>query len=90
MQEHGLIEQDFSLYYRIAGEGQPVMLIHGFAEDSSIWDGMIGELSKEYKLIVPDLAGSGRSTGNMENISMATLAEQINLILTSGKIELKI
>jgi pimeloyl-ACP methyl ester carboxylesterase len=87
MQEHALIEQDFSLYYRIAGEGETVMLIHGFAEDSSIWNGMIHELSKEYKLIVPDLAGSGRSTGNMENISMARLAEHINLILTREKID---
>jgi pimeloyl-ACP methyl ester carboxylesterase len=87
MQEHALIEKDLSLFYRIAGEGGPVVLIHGFAEDSSIWDGMISGLRNEYKLIVPDLAGSGRSTGNMENMSMETLAEHINLILDKEKIE---
>ena len=87
MQEHALIEKDLSLFYRIAGEGEPVILIHGFAEDSSIWDGMIGGLRNEYKLIVPDLAGSGRSSGNMESVSMESLAEHINMILEKEKIE---
>jgi pimeloyl-ACP methyl ester carboxylesterase len=87
MQEHALIEKDLSLFYRIAGEGEPVMLIHGFAEDSKIWDGMIEGLRNEYKLIVPDLAGSGKSTGNMENVSMESLAEHIYMILEKEKIE---
>ena len=86
MQEHALIEKDLSLYYRIAGDGEPVVLLHGFGEDSTIWDGMIGELSKDYKLIVPDIAGSGRSTGKMEGISMSSIAEQILLILEKEKI----
>jgi pimeloyl-ACP methyl ester carboxylesterase len=87
MQEHALIEKDLSLYYRIAGDGEPVVLLHGFGEDSTIWDTMIGELSKDYKLIVPDLAGSGRSTGKMEDISMSSLAEQIIPILAKEKID---
>lgn len=87
MQEHALIEKDLSLFYRIAGEGEPVILIHGFAEDGSVWDGMIKGLSNEYRVIVPDLAGSGRSKGNMENISMESMAEHINMILEKEKID---
>lgn len=87
MQEHALIEKDLSLFYRIKGQGEPVILIHGFAEDGSIWDVMMTELSKDYRVIVPDLAGSGRSAGNMENISMGTMAEHINLILKKENIE---
>jgi pimeloyl-ACP methyl ester carboxylesterase len=87
MQEHALIEKSVSLYYRIAGEGEPVILLHGFGEDSTIWDGMAGDLSKDYKLVVPDLAGSGRSTGNLEETSMSSLAEHINLILDKEGID---
>lgn len=87
MQEHALIEKDLSLYYRIAGQGKPVILLHGFGEDSTIWDGMIGELSKDYKLIVPDLTGSGRSSGKMEELSMSSMGEQINLILEKENID---
>ena len=81
MQEHALIEKNLSLFYRIAGEGETVILIHGFAEDGSVWDGLPVELSREYKVIIPDLAGSGRSTGIMDNISMESMAGHINMIL---------
>lgn len=87
MQEHALIEKDLSLFYRIAGKGEPVVLIHGFGEHSTIWDELAGELIKDYKVIIPDLAGSGRSTGNMEGISMDTMAEQIKHILKKENID---
>jgi pimeloyl-ACP methyl ester carboxylesterase len=87
MQEHALIEKDFSLFYRIAGEGETVVLLHGFAEDGSIWDGIATALRKEYKLIIPDLPGSGRSSGSMENVSMESLADDVNRILVKENIE---
>jgi pimeloyl-ACP methyl ester carboxylesterase len=56
-------------YTRI-GMGKPVMLIHGFGEDSTVWEKQIPELSKNYLLLVPDLPGSGHSPmineGSME------------------------
>lgn len=61
------------IHYRVVGSGKPVMLIHGFAEDSSIWNGIAEVLSHNYKVILPDIPGSGHSptfehhTHNMEN-----------------------
>src|SRR6478672_7646514 len=86
MHEHALIENGLSLFYRMAGDGEPVVLIHGFAEDGTIWDGLISDLSKNYKVIVPDLAGSGKSTGS-DNVSMEILAEHINMILEKENID---
>jgi pimeloyl-ACP methyl ester carboxylesterase len=80
-------EKDSSIYYRTAGEGETVILIHGFGEDSSIWDGLIPHLQNDYRLIVPDLVGSGRSTGNTDAISMESMAEDINRLLESEEIE---
>jgi len=50
-----------TLHYTIYGEGVPVVLLHGFGEDSSIWDKQVTVLKDHYKLIVPDLPGTGLS-----------------------------
>jgi len=48
--------------YRVEGKGEPVVLIHGFAEDSHIWDQQILFLKEYCLLIIPDLPGSGKSS----------------------------
>ena len=56
--------------YNIYGSGDPVLLVHGFGEDSSIWENQVRKLSDSFKLIVPDIPGSGQSPmldkGSME------------------------
>lgn len=49
------------LSYEVYGEGQPVMLLHGFGEDSHIWNEQAAFLQPYCQLIVPDLPGSGLS-----------------------------
>lgn len=51
-----------TIHYQIYGDGIPVVLLHGFGEDSSIWDHQVEVLKKSFKLIVPDLPGTGKST----------------------------
>lgn len=81
-----LTENNLSLHYYMYGSGEPVVLLHGFAEDSSIWSGLITSLKDQYKLIVPDLRGSGKSTGDMNKISMESLANDIVKILAKENI----
>ncbi len=50
------------IYYRVEGNGQPVVLLHGFAEDSTVWEQQISFLKDHCMLIIPDLPGSGKST----------------------------
>lgn len=53
----------FNLYYEIYGEGEPLLLIHGFGGSMSTWYKFLPELKKHnYKLILVDLRGHGRST----------------------------
>ena len=49
--------------YRISGNGKPVIFLHGFGESGEVWDLQIKELSKDFRCIVPDLPGTGLSTG---------------------------
>lgn len=53
--------QSANIAYRILGKGKPVVLVHGFGEDSHIWDEQISFLQQRCLLIVPDLPGSGKS-----------------------------
>lgn len=48
--------------YRKEGSGQTVVLLHGFGEDSTIWDKQLPFLKAFCQVIVPDLPGSGQST----------------------------
>jgi len=54
--------QNATIGYRVEGKGKPVILVHGFGEDSQIWDEQIEFLKEHCLLIVPDLPGSGRSS----------------------------
>ena len=68
------------LYYRGIGKGKTVIMIHGFGEEGSIWDSQVEVLKNEYRLIIPDLPGSGRSP-IQKDMSMEGLATSIHEII---------
>jgi 3-oxoadipate enol-lactonase len=51
-----------SLSYVDEGSGFPVLLVHGFPLDHSMWDAQIAALAATCRVIAPDLRGFGRST----------------------------
>ena len=50
------------IVYKTSGEGLPVILLHGFGEDATIWDKQVSYLKDHCQLITPDLPGSGLSS----------------------------
>ncbi len=78
------------LVYFVYGEGSPVILLHGFAETNTLWKNQVDDLPGSFKLIIPDIPGSGESalfdTGD-EHLAIEALAESINSILINEKIE---
>jgi pimeloyl-ACP methyl ester carboxylesterase len=70
------------LFYRVSGNGRPVMLVHGFGETGDVWDKQVAFLKGDYKLIVPDLPGSGQSV-IIEDMSMEGMAETLKAILVA-------
>lgn len=62
---------DGTIHYQVVGTGIPVVLLHGFGEDSSIWNAPIAHLQKSCTLIIPDLPGTGLSEWkSTQNISL--------------------
>jgi pimeloyl-ACP methyl ester carboxylesterase len=70
-----------TLFYRDEGNGLPVILLHGFAEDGSIWNKAAEQLKNNYRLLIPDLPGSGRSSALTDDTSMEKMAEDVLLLL---------
>ena len=50
-----------SLYYEIAGEGQPILLIHAGIADCKMWQNQMASFSQHYKVICYDARGYGQS-----------------------------
>lgn len=42
------------IHYREAGEGKPVVFVHGYLVDSRLWDGVVDRLSATHRCIAPD------------------------------------
>ncbi|ODU06371.1 MAG: hypothetical protein ABS81_04980 [Pseudonocardia sp. SCN 72-86] len=52
------------LHVDVVGTGDPVLLVHGIGGTGNAWGPIVGPLAKVHKLIVPDLAGCGRSAAD--------------------------
>ena len=71
--------QNKKIVYRIEGKGKPVLLIHGFGEDSSVWNKQVEFLRDKFQLLIPDLPGTGQSE-MIDDMSIEGMAEVIKAI----------
>jgi 3-oxoadipate enol-lactonase len=65
------------LFYEEQGQGFPVIFLHGFPFDHTIWEPVVENLNGEARLILPDLRGFGRSPVTEGVYSMRLLAADI-------------
>jgi pimeloyl-ACP methyl ester carboxylesterase len=66
------------LHYLIAGEGDPVVLLHGYAETSHMWRPLIAALEDQHTVIAPDLRGAGESSTPTDGYTKAAMAKDIH------------
>ena len=75
------------LHYVIGGQGDPVVLIHGWPETWYAWHKVMPALAKNYTVIAPDLRGLGDSSKPVTGYDGKTLAEDIHQLV--GKLGFK-
>lgn len=68
------------IHYQVLGNGFPILLIHGFGENSDVWDGILDPLVNGHQLIIPQIPGSGLS-GMITDMSMDGMAGAMKAIL---------
>ncbi len=71
------------LHYLVAGKGDPVVLLHGFAETSHMWLPLIAQLADKHTVIAPDLRGFGESAAPPDGYTKAAMAQDIRALVKS-------
>jgi pimeloyl-ACP methyl ester carboxylesterase len=94
--DKSIIHGDHILFYRDLGSGEPVLLVHGFAEDGAIWSELAQHLIRDeatgsdkglnHRLLIPDLPGSGRSSVTA-SLSIESMAAALKGLLDREGIE---
>jgi pimeloyl-ACP methyl ester carboxylesterase len=72
---------DIDLNVLDRGRGTPLLLVHGFPLDHTMWQGQIDELAANCRVIAPDLRGFGGSGVTEGTVSMAKLADDLAALL---------
>ena len=85
------VYQDLNTHYYRHGSGQPVVLLHGFGEDSSIFNNQVEALKDICEVFVPDLPGSGTSglltKGAGSNVTLTDYADWLHALLQHLKLQ---
>src|SRR5215216_7585741 len=69
--------------YRIAGDGPPVVLVHGMVNSSRHWENVALRLADRYTVVAPDLLGHGESAAVRGDYSLGAHACSIRDLLTT-------
>jgi pimeloyl-ACP methyl ester carboxylesterase len=77
----------FQLYYESAGDGEPLVLIPGFASGSSLWLRQAGALSHHFRVITFDPRGVAQSDMPEGEQTISMLADDVAALLTFLDIE---
>jgi pimeloyl-ACP methyl ester carboxylesterase len=71
------------LHYLEAGKGEPVILLHGYAQNSHMWRPLMPLLATTRLVIAPDLRGFGQSSKPDGGYDKKTMAQDIHGLVTS-------
>src|SRR3989442_5156157 len=71
------------IHYSIGGKGSPVVLLHGYAQTSYMWNPVMPLLAKPHTVIVPDLRGAGGSAKPESGYDKKNMAVDIHDLVKS-------
>jgi pimeloyl-ACP methyl ester carboxylesterase len=63
------------------GAGEPLVFVHGFPLDHTMWQGQIDVFSSRYRVLAPDLRGFGASDVRGETMTMEDFADDLAAML---------
>ena len=83
---HFILYKNTKINFNTFGKGKAIVLLHGFLENSSMWNALIPRLTKHHKVITIDLLGHGETECIGYVHSMEQMAETVNAVLKHLKI----
>lgn len=68
------------LHYLVVGQGEPVLLLHGFGQSSHMWRPLMRELAKSHTVIAADLRGAGQSNA-ADGYTKTSMARDVQALM---------
>ncbi|MGV2293182.1 alpha/beta hydrolase [Trinickia sp. YCB016] len=84
---HTITANGIRQHYVEAGEGAPVVLLHGFPETHYAWRHQIPVLAQHYRVIAPDLRGYGETEKPAGGYDKRSMANDLRALLRELSIE---
>jgi 3-oxoadipate enol-lactonase len=78
---------DINLAYTDLGAGPPVVLIHGYPFNRSLWTEQAELLRSRYRVVAPDLRGFGESDSSEGTSTMSRMADDVASLMDALEIE---
>ncbi|PHS03254.1 MAG: alpha/beta hydrolase [Blastopirellula sp.] len=72
---------DCSFHVGLQGEGTPLLLVHGFPLDHTMWAAQMEFFAQTHLVITPDLRGFGKSADSSEIVTMRQFADDLAAML---------
>src|SRR5688572_19436572 len=69
--------------YRLAGEGPPLLLLHGITSSSQTWERVLPALAEHHTVIAPDLLGHGESAKPRGDYSLGAYASGVRDLIAA-------
>lgn len=70
------------LHYLLqAGQGDPVVLLHGFGQSSQMWRPLMRELAQDHAVVAVDLRGAGQSDAPEEGYTKSAMAGDVHELM---------
>lgn len=71
---------DIKMHYLVAGKGTPVLLLHGYAQNSHMWRPTMMQLAKTHLVVAPDLRGFGDTTKAKDGYDKKSMAQDVHAL----------
>jgi len=75
------------IYYEVYGKGEPLILLHGYTQSSVSWKPYIDDYRNDYEIYVVDLTGHGKSDPFKNDLSVKSVAQDLNYLIKYLKLE---
>lgn len=75
------------VHYQEAGEGQPLVFVHGWSCDVTCWNAQLKYFSRSFRTLAYEFRGAGKSGGASPAFSMSELADDLGALLKARGVE---
>ncbi|MGH9678530.1 MAG: alpha/beta fold hydrolase, partial [Candidatus Acidiferrales bacterium] len=69
------------IYYEDEGEGQPILLVHGWTCSSRFWRKNVPVLARAFRVVTLDLRGHGKSSKTLDGHTIRQYARDVRAVI---------